>query len=1244
MDRLGEKGRLQVRKSKCPYCGKPDGFITEGLHVSSIDPYDFLDKLNEGWRRCSDYLWKQRSGICCRQHPIRVNVHSHDLSKDKKKVWKVVERHLRTGAAPAASRSADTAAKQPVAVDHEAAADYPFSTACSQGTDPKYAAAQATTARRTSTGGRHTPRPHHCAPAHGAGVAAPDQRQRHHYPHVQSIATPTADTTPTLQSTLPGEPSESKSRPLPGPSGLSLGGEACPECPEVQDPAAGTLSPPPPLPPLQPSSLPSECKSRPFLDPSGPSQGGDADASTGARCSETQADPATDTIPPVESSLPSEPSECKGRPFPGPSGLSSGGDAAGASTGARCPETQADPAADTIPPVESSLPSEPSECKGRPFLGPSGLSPGGDAAGASTGARCPETQADPAADTIPPVESSLPSEPSECKGRPFLGPSGLSPGEDAAGASVPDAPPPLELPETRCENGSALPEQSGGCRAGDAAEAPVCTEVPRYCPVGHAMTRAERGGAAARTCDLCMKPITGGFYACLPCRLATHTSDRCSWNKHPHCPMGHMMKYRRPPGMQADRASAAAAAPRGSNRRAAARQFPSPKRQQAAAASGGGGGAAKRRRCSSRRDSCCCCCCCSGELAVVGCPATTSAASGDGAPSSWQGTGSSGETSVQCPATTSTASGDSAPKQQRHCSSRRDSCCCCCCSGEMAVVGCPATTSTGSGDGAPKQQQHCTSCRSCSSGGETSVECPATTTTRSGDVAPKQRHCTSCSGSCAECPATTSTGSGDGAPKQQRHCTSCRGPCSGEKCPATTSAASGDDVALKLHRTASCSGEVPLTARVAGAGPVEGGRATRQQAPPPPTLREPTCDVCLSACDQDYFHCVSCNVHIHTSCRWSRSPPCHSCGVTMSFLREQLPSGYHHPTCDVCHKTDLHKEKRGYYHCGRCQLDSHRDGCRFKNLYAHIVGSIKEGTVWSYAGNARIDVRLVPPSITEEKFSLFQDYQREVHHEGAGSGKRTLSVLRFFDADPSDSPRAAFLKYLVHSPISRWTAENTCGTYHFEYRLNGRLFMVTVADILPDCINSVYCFYDPRDRGLMPGKFSILFEMEWMRKQHFHQNFSWYYLGMFLQTEKMSYKAEYRPCELLNLNTLLWVPVEPSDRCAASTPARRRHTAPQASCAPAPPHSWKSSRPALCGGAGAQLWKRAVEGAGQPLPLACLMVVGCLWVVEVAVALAGVEVGTQRVCVNALGCGLVLFVLGMAGFVTKHRRRKVKRV
>ncbi len=85
-------------------------------------------------------------------------------------------------------------------------------------------------------------------------------------------------------------------------------------------------------------------------------------------------------------------------------------------------------------------------------------------------------------------------------------------------------------------------------------------------------------------------------------------------------------------------------------------------------------------------------------------------------------------------------------------------------------------------------------------------------------------------------------------------------------------------------------------------------------------------------------------------------------------------------------------------------------------------------------------------------------------------------------------------------------------TEYLEFRLQQRLIAVAVADRMNDGYSAVYTFYDPDEEKRSPGMFAIL----WQIAMTAGENLSHVYLGYWIkQCQKMRYKSEYRPLELL---------------------------------------------------------------------------------------------------------------------------------
>ena len=97
--------------------------------------------------------------------------------------------------------------------------------------------------------------------------------------------------------------------------------------------------------------------------------------------------------------------------------------------------------------------------------------------------------------------------------------------------------------------------------------------------------------------------------------------------------------------------------------------------------------------------------------------------------------------------------------------------------------------------------------------------------------------------------------------------------------------------------------------------------------------------------------------------------------------------------------------------------------------------------------------------------------------------------------------REQYQHFLLHSNVS---------TNLYEFRLDGRLQMVSLVDQLVDGLSSVYTFFEPNLAGASLGTYSILWQIE--RCQAL--KLPYLYLGYWIaESRKMAYKATFRPIE-----------------------------------------------------------------------------------------------------------------------------------
>jgi arginine-tRNA-protein transferase len=135
--------------------------------------------------------------------------------------------------------------------------------------------------------------------------------------------------------------------------------------------------------------------------------------------------------------------------------------------------------------------------------------------------------------------------------------------------------------------------------------------------------------------------------------------------------------------------------------------------------------------------------------------------------------------------------------------------------------------------------------------------------------------------------------------------------------------------------------------------------------------------------------------------------------------------------------------------------------------------------------NLDLQVEIGPPAPTEEKRELYQRYLA-LRHDGQ------------MDGSPGE-----FYGFLYTSTVR---------TVEISYRLDGRLVAVGVADLEPDAMSAVYCYFDPEERGRSLGVFNVLWMIEECRLRGIHYLYLGYYVR---ECRRMNYKVVYRPCELL---------------------------------------------------------------------------------------------------------------------------------
>lgn len=123
---------------------------------------------------------------------------------------------------------------------------------------------------------------------------------------------------------------------------------------------------------------------------------------------------------------------------------------------------------------------------------------------------------------------------------------------------------------------------------------------------------------------------------------------------------------------------------------------------------------------------------------------------------------------------------------------------------------------------------------------------------------------------------------------------------------------------------------------------------------------------------------------------------------------------------------------------------------------------------------------------TPEHYALYERYINQRHSDGDMY-------------PPSEEQFRDFLSGHWHS------------THFYEFRNGQQLLAVSIADIMDNGISAVYTYYEPNEPKRSLGSFAILYLINTTKKHHLRN----LYLGYWIkESEKMNYKASYRPLEI----------------------------------------------------------------------------------------------------------------------------------
>ncbi|MFZ4121986.1 MAG: arginyltransferase [Caulobacterales bacterium] len=170
------------------------------------------------------------------------------------------------------------------------------------------------------------------------------------------------------------------------------------------------------------------------------------------------------------------------------------------------------------------------------------------------------------------------------------------------------------------------------------------------------------------------------------------------------------------------------------------------------------------------------------------------------------------------------------------------------------------------------------------------------------------------------------------------------------------------------------------------------------------------------------------------------------------------------------------------------------EGCSACMSARVVANRLQLSRTWRKTLNRNADLTrsLRPAEATEEQFWLLRRYLTSRH--GAGG----MSDMTFLD-------------------YAAMVEESAVRTHIVEYRYasgpnRDELAAAVLVDVLRDGLSLVYSFFDTTDPRRSLGVFTILDHVMQARAA----GFSYVYLGYWVQgSEKMSYKADFQPLELL---------------------------------------------------------------------------------------------------------------------------------
>lgn len=194
------------------------------------------------------------------------------------------------------------------------------------------------------------------------------------------------------------------------------------------------------------------------------------------------------------------------------------------------------------------------------------------------------------------------------------------------------------------------------------------------------------------------------------------------------------------------------------------------------------------------------------------------------------------------------------------------------------------------------------------------------------------------------------------------------------------------------------------------------------------------------------------------------------------------------PQLDIDQRLYTHLSQRGFRRSGPHLYKPYCDGCK------QCIASRIPVALFSASRNQRKVINRnsdltveCTPTLDDAAYPLYERYINTRHQDG----------------DMYPASREQFDSFLGDSL--------PCTEYAHFYRQD-ELIAVAVMDVLDDGLSAIYTFFDPALSRRSLGKFAILWQVHAARERQL----PYLYLGYWIKNcEKMRYKTDYRPIELL---------------------------------------------------------------------------------------------------------------------------------